>query len=218
MPPPPPSVRELAPGIFQVGTVRIEKKARTVSFPATLNMDDGTIEYLIVTTTGKTHESLLKTDTQPYHLHVAMLLLGAKGSGAKPLTNAPAGGNVTPEQLAKFHDRPLPGDSVTIEVSWQIGERETRCRLEELVLNRKAKSPMTQGDFTFNGSQVWQGQYLAQQEGSLVSAITDPAAMFNNPRPGRDDDENWQVNPKGLPPVDTKVRVTITLAEPPAKK
>lgn len=212
LPPPPPSVREVAPGVFQVGTLRLEKASRCVSFPATLNLNEGTIEYLLVTATGKTHESLLKTDTQPFHLHVAMLLLGAKGAGSKPLTNAPAGGSITAAQLAKFREQALPGEAVTIEVSWQTEGKEQRCRLEDLVRNRQTKAPMTKGDFTFNGSQMWQGQYVAQTEGSIVSAITDPDAVFNNPRPGRDADEVWHLDPKTLPPLGTKMQVTITLA------
>lgn len=209
-----PPVREIAPGILQIGDVRLDRAARAVSFPAAVNMTNGPLEYLVVTATGKTHESLLKTRIAPYHLHVAMLLLGAKGSQLNP-TNAPATGPLTAVSLAKFRDRPLPGEAVTVEVSWKSGEKEIRRRLEELVLNTKTKQPMTRGDFTFTGSVIWQGNYVAQQEGSILAAATDTSAIFNNPRPGRDVDDTWAVLTKETPPFETPVTVTIKLIPTP---
>jgi len=216
-PPAPPSVREISPGVFQVGKVRLEKSSRSISFPATLNMTNGPLEYLLVTPMGKTHESLLKTGVEPYHIHVAMLLLGAKGSQTKA-TNAPAGGPATASALAKLRDKPLPGEAVSIELNWKSGAKNVQRRVEELVLNTKTRQPMTRGDFTFTGSVVWQGAYVAQQEGSIISAITDPSAIFNNPRPGRDEDDAWVVLAKEAPPLDTPVTVTIRLSPPQSPK
>ncbi len=61
--------------------IRINKRERTVSFPAVINLRQGTIEYLLVNSWGKVHESILRTDTEPYRIHVVMLLLGDKGAG-----------------------------------------------------------------------------------------------------------------------------------------
>ena len=211
-----PVVKEIAPGIVEVGAVRLDKKLRTVTFPAALNMDDGLIEYLIVTTYGKTHESLLRTEIEPYHLQVAMLLLGAKPAPPQPLASAPPGGPISAEQLA--HMEEVKGDPVSIEVSWTQDGRPRKKRIEELVLNLKTKSTMSRGEFTFNGSRVWEGTFIAQREGSIVSTIIDPDAMINNPRPGHEDDEIWQIIPKGLPPTKTPVTVIITLqSEKPAQ-
>ncbi|MBM3876070.1 MAG: hypothetical protein FJ386_05035 [Verrucomicrobia bacterium] len=215
--PAPPPVREIAPGVFQIGKVRLEKAARTVSFPATLNMTNGPLEYLLVTPIGKTHESLLKTDVEPHHIHVAMLLLGAKGAQAKA-TNAPSGGPATAASLAPLRDKPMPGEAVSIEIAWKSGAKNHQRRIEELVLNTRAKAAMTRGDFVFNGSLIWQGAFVAQQEGSIIAAITDPGAIFNNPRPGRDEDDAWTVLSKEAPPLDTPVTVTIKLTpQPPAR-
>jgi len=96
-------LKQIGPGIFELGKVRLDKGRRAVSFPAALNMNDGPVEYLIVTTSGKTHESLLRTDVEPYHIHLAMLLLGATGAGT----------NSFPEDSAK----PLPGDTIDLELS-----------------------------------------------------------------------------------------------------
>jgi len=216
-PVPPPSIREVSPGIFQVGGVKLEREARRVSFPAKLNMTNGPIEYLLVTTAGKAHESLLTTDIEPQHLQVAMLLLGAKGMQAAPLTNAPAGGPIT--QVQGERNPPLPGEPVLMEVSWKQGGKSQRKRIEALVFNKRAKEPMSSGPFTFTGSRLWQGRFVAQTEGSLVALITDPDAVFNHPRPNRDADDTWVVHQRDVPPLDTMVEVSITLepaAKPPA--
>ncbi len=208
-PPAPPAIREVSPAVFQVGGVKLEKEARRVSFPAKLNMTDGPLEYLLVTTMGKTHESILTTDIEPQHLQVAMLLLGAKGMQAAALTNAPAGGPIS--QGGAQRNPPLPGEPVLIEVTWTLGGKAQRRRLEELVFNKRAQETMSKGPFTFTGSRVWQGKFIAQTEGSILALITDPDAVFNNPRPNRDADDTWVVHKQDVPPLDTAVEVSITL-------
>ena len=51
--------------------------------------------------------------------------------------------------------------------------------------------------------------FLAQREGSVVAVIADPDAMINNPRPGRDNDQLWQINTNTVPPIGTVVQFTI---------
>src|SRR3954469_13485921 len=72
-------LQQISSNLFQIGTVRLDKSKGTVQFPAQLNMTNGLVEYLLVTTKGKLHESVLKTETEPYHIQLALLLLGAKG-------------------------------------------------------------------------------------------------------------------------------------------
>ena len=77
-----PNIREVAPGQYEIGLIHLDQKAQTLSFPGALNLNQGLMEYLIVTPEGSTHESLLVTDARPTDVQFAMLLLGAKGSGA----------------------------------------------------------------------------------------------------------------------------------------
>lgn len=214
-PPTTPAIREISPGILQVGGVRLEKATRRATFPAKLNMNEGPLEYLLVTTMGKTHESVLKTEIEPHHLQVAMLLLGAKGMQAAPLTNAPSGGPITQGPGAE-RNPPLPGEPVLIEVAWIHDGKALKKRIEELAFNKRAKERMSPGPFTFTGSRVWQGRFIAQTEGSLIAIVTDADAVFNNPRPHRDEDDTWIVRKQDVPPLDTPVEVSITLL-PPAK-
>ena len=204
--PPPPALtptnlplKTIAPGVLELGLVRIDKQRGSVTVPAFVNMKEGVIEYFLVTSEGKTHESVLRTDAEPIHIHVAMLLLGAQGAGTNELPADPA-----------FR---LPGDNVTIEVLWKPGTKERRVRAESLVLNRKSKAAMTKGDWTYTGSRMREDGFAAQADGSIISLITDVDALINNPRPGREDDDRWLSNAKSLPEFNEPVQVVITLKE-----
>jgi len=70
---------------------------------------------------------------------------------------------------------------------------------------------MSRGNWVYNGSRIVEGTFLAQRDGSLVSIISDQDALINNPRPGRENDEIWQVNTNTVPPVGTAVQITIKL-------
>jgi hypothetical protein len=80
-----------------VGKVRLDQKARSISFAGKLNMKRGLLEYLLVHSRGSVHESLLVTEVEASDIHVALLLLGAKGGAV--MTEAP------PAQLIE-----LPGE------------------------------------------------------------------------------------------------------------
>ena len=73
-----PPIERISEGVMKVGEVTLDKNRMTVSFAGSINMDHGEMEYLLVEDGGKTHESLLVTKAQPFHIHIAMLLLGAK--------------------------------------------------------------------------------------------------------------------------------------------
>jgi hypothetical protein len=190
-------LKEIRPGLFELGQVRLDKDKRTVIFPASVNQREGNIEYVVVTASGKTHESLLRTTIEPYHLQVALLLLGAKGAKTNALPEDPA--------------QPLPGDRVEIELSWNVGGRVQRFRAEDFVHDRKAGRAASRGEWIYTGSRIREDGFAAQRDGSIVSLITDADALINNPRPGREDDDNWLVRTNGLPPLQTPLEVTIRL-------
>jgi hypothetical protein len=192
-------VRAISNGVFEVGLVRLDRERREIRIPAFVNLREGALEYLLVTSGGKTHESLLRTDAEPQQIHVAMLLLGARGAGADSLPEDPA--------------RALPGDRVTIEVVWKKKSREQRARAETFVRDRKRKAAMTKGDWIYTGSRMREEGFAAQMDGSIVSLITDPDALINNPRPGREDDDNWLGAGGKLPAYNAPVEVVVTFSK-----
>ena len=191
-------LKQIDAGVFEIGNVRLDKNQRTIRFPAVVNMDQGAVEYLLVNQSGKVHESVFRTEAEPYHIHLATLLVGAKESihpSAGIATNAPV----------------LAGDKVSLSASWKTSGGESHCRGEDLIFNTQTKSPMSRGNWVYNGSRIVEGTFLAQRDGSLVSIISDQDALINNPRPGRENDEIWQVNTNAVPPVGTAVQITIKL-------
>ena len=218
------SLKEIQDGVFQVGKVLLNKGLNTVSFPAELNMNSGPIEYFVVTGNGKLHESILRTDADPFHIQAAMLLLGAKGSAgfakASPTTNPSASAPKPSQDLEKGGLEPssakLPGDPIRIELTWREGQKEVRRTAESLFLNLERPSRSLQpGKWIYNGSRVEDGLFLAQTTGSVISLITDPDALINNQGPGHDRDDVWGVNTNNIPPFKTVVQVVVILPKNP---
>jgi len=173
------ALQETAPGVFQIGKVRLNKPERTVSIPVVVNMSTGVVEYLLVHKNGKTHESVFRTDAEPYHIHVATLLLGVQGRG----TNS----------FPADKKQPPPGDPALMTISWTNNSQRVSLRAEQLIIERTTTKAMPEVNWIYNGSLVDADGFAAQQTGSIVSLIDDPDALLNNPLPQRDDDENWLV-------------------------
>jgi hypothetical protein len=208
-PPAKPVVREISPGIFEVGKVRLDQKALSISFPGILNMKRGMVEYLLVNSTGAVHESLLATDVGATDIHVAMLLLGARGGAVTAV--AP------PAQLDAQYFRSAPkltGDSVFITVKWKEKDAEKTAPIEEWLTDETGKKKIEHGPWIYNGSMVYEGQFLAQADGNLVALVTSPTALINNPRKGNDNDEMWHVNEEITPSANTAVEIIFKLVPP----
>ena len=206
-------IRELGPGLFQLGDVRIDKPHRTVSFPARLNLVEGPMEYFLVTSWGKTHESILKTDTEPFRIHLAMLLLDAGITATNAATNGAGGGGF----ISHPGKARLPGQPIDLEIKWSSGGREIRHRAEELIYNTEQKSVMRQGNWVYTGSIEAEGLFLAEIDGSIVSLVTDAESLINNEGPGHDNDTIWAANTNNLPPTNIVVEVTIKINPKPQK-
>jgi hypothetical protein len=193
-------LKEIEPGIFELGGVRLNKKSRSVSFPASVNMREGPAEYLLVHQTGKLHEAVLKTEIEPYHIHLALLLV-------TPQKAAPVSEPAGPPELR--------GPRVTVQLHWKEGTEEREGAGEDWIFNTATSASASRGPWIHNGSRVVNGLFLAQRDGSILSLIADPDALINSPRPGRDNDDLWQAHTKAIPSANTPVRVTIRLEEAP---
>jgi hypothetical protein len=204
-----PVVRLVSPGVYEVGRVRLDQKAMSISFAGTLNMKRGLLEYLLVHSKGAAHESLLITEVEATEIHVAMLLLGAKGGAV--VTEAP------PEQLDARYFRTAPklaGDAVIISVKWKEKDVEKTALIEDWVFNEAANTKIEPGPWIYNGSMVYEGTFLAQTEGNLIALVTSPTALINNPRKGNDNDQMWNANGETTPGIGTPVEIVFKLVAP----
>ena len=191
-------LKKISDGVFELGKVRIDKSSRSATFPATVNMQEGVVEYLLVNTAGKVHESVLKTEAEPFHIHTAMLLLGAKGGAVKTRT---------PQKKTSE----IAGDDVVVSIRTKVNGAEKTFPAEDFIWDVQTRTNMSKSTWTYNGSRLIEGSFLGQRDGSVISTIADPDALVNNPRPGRDNDEVWLVNTNVVPAMNTPVQVTIRL-------
>ncbi len=171
-------------GSVLLGSVQINPTERTLRFPVIVNQKEGLVEYALVSSTGKTHESVFKTDTDPLHIHLGLLMLKGKPVYAKTLSAAPA-------------DIP-PGDEVEISVLWDESGQERRQRLGRFIVTTNNGNPLTPAAWRYNGSIMTPGGIIAQSSGSIVSLRLDAEAILNNPRPGRLNDDLHYVNTKEM--------------------
>lgn len=199
-----PALQRVGDGLFALGQVRLDKNQSTVSFPAVMNMNAGAIEYALVGSNGKIHESLLRTDVEPLQVHTAMLLLGAK--------------DTTP-RLAPGQVPPGPrGDEILIWFEWDKQGRRERVRIEDCIRNTESGKIMTRGPWVYNGSRLVNGQFLAQTLLSFVAVMEDSDALVNNPRPGHENDKIWVAEAKPAPEPGTLVTVIFELSKKPARE
>jgi hypothetical protein len=211
------TMQEISPGIYQIGQIRLDQTQHTATFPGKVNMAEGALEYVLVTTEGATHESLLSTGVQPSDLHFSMLLLGAKGAGI----TTPGPDDAPPPQINKEylkHAVPLKGDRIQIAVKWKTDAGEKTTPVEDWIINTETRKAAARGPWTYTGSMFQGGHFRAQAEGAFAALVTYPGALINNPRKGSDNDLVWEVNKKAVPPVDTPVEIIITLDPAPASK
>ncbi len=188
-----PPIKMLRPGVFEVGGCTITKDQNRIEFPATVNMREGLLEYLIVGSVGKLHESLLQTKVEPYALQIALLLAGLEGS-TNPL--AMQGQAVKPE-----------GDLINIWLSWIEDGQEKKIRIEQSIL--ADNKPIDEIPWVFTGSVFVDGVFMAQIEKSIVAVYHDPTALIDHQLDIGASDEVWLVNPSMVPEIGTKIKVII---------
>src|SRR5436190_746567 len=96
----------------------------------------------------------------------------------------------------------IPGTPVRIEIVWKDGKKEKSLPAEEMIRDVSRRDSMAKGPWTYNGARQFKNVFTAQETGSIVSCITDPDAVINNPRVRRDDDDNWMINTRKVPPAE----------------
>lgn len=203
-----PTVKNLGSGKFAVGDVTFQKKERSISFPARLNMIEGLLEFAIVHQNGKIHESLLITDISPFHLNVALKLLRYKASEELfPILD---------EDFRPTNKFPLVSDDVKaaarveILLSWKKEDgSEGKASLNDWIYHAVTEEPIPAMPWIYGGSYVHNGAFQAKSTGDIGAIFTANSALFNYPGKDRGLDTVWIPTPKRLPPVDTPVTVTI---------
>ena len=200
---PPLEIKQTGSNTFQIGFVELDREKRSVRLPAVVCNRDQVIEYALVTTGGKTYESLLSTKASAMAVHLAFLLLGVGEMPAPNLTKQPM---------------PVPeSNAVLIEVVWQTNGLTTSVPLAKLICltdgdSKSSPPPLNFEWWLYNGSLFDQWGFMAQREGSVVALICDPSALINNPGADRDNDLIHRPDTRVLPALGTPVTILMHLS------
>ncbi|WP_157237703.1 YdjY domain-containing protein [Desulfobacter curvatus] len=190
-----PEIIKLGENQFQIGKIVLDKKDHSIDINGKVNMSSGMVEYIACTAYGKLHESVLVLDAEPYHIQVALLLLGLK-PGDHPID---------------FQGAPQKpcGAPVRILISWQAEGKAEEYPLETVLFYNASQNIMESTDWVFTGSQFLNGKYQAQVEGSIIASYHDPVAIIDHRSDTGTDDTLYQVNHSVVPAAGTPVSVKI---------
>jgi len=200
-----PRVKEVSPGIYQVGGVVLDAHSRQIRFPARVNMNRGLIEVVICTESGKKHESILCTTIRPMDLHTALLLLGLR-PGRNPAWPPPpmdASGKPAYGMMA-------PGDRLEVSISWKEKGKPRELRADQLLMDIRTSQTLPRTDWVFTGSVLNSaGKYLADGIGSLVTNYHDASSVIDCPLSLGAADDFTYANEGIIPDVGTIVEVRM---------
>lgn len=197
-----PEIIKLNENQFQVGKIILDRKNQSIGINGIVNMSSGMVEYVACTAYGKLHESVLVLDAEPYHIQIALLLLGLT-PGEHPI------------DFQGALQKPC-GAPVKIVISWEAEGKIQEYPLETMLFYDKLQTTMERTEWVFTGSQFLNGEYQAQVEGSIIASYHDPVAIIDHRSDTGTDDTMYQVNHLMVPPVGTPVLVKIYPVTDPA--
>jgi hypothetical protein len=195
---------------YRFGEIFFNRKTREIRFPAEVIQNEVVLEYgLVHAIMGKVHESLLATEVNPIDLQIVMKLLRYEESKR----------DIWPEYnedgvIAK----PMEDDGqgrveFFITVSDKAGKKSTVPFSDWIEKRRGAegaeRETMPKGRFTYTGSDVWEGTYIAENEGAFAAIYRYAGAMFNSFQSASDNDDIWFPKEGAVPAIGTAVEFSI---------
>jgi hypothetical protein len=202
-----PVIRKLDEFRIQIGGVTLDQRTREIRFPAEINMKEGLLEFLIVHTKGKIHESLLVTDISPTHLNLAFMLLRYKASPELYPIFEELG--VSSGKFPEVDEATRVGARILIDVEWEQDGKMRRMPVNDMIQHAVKAQAIPAGPWVYGGSVVHDGKYSAEVTGDIAAIFLSASAMINYPGEGNNDDTIWIPFPKRVPDFGTKVTVII---------
>ena len=212
-----PSIKELDAERLQIGEVIFNRKTREIRFPAAVNMaGNELLEFAIVHSKGKVHESLLLTEVSPTHLNLAFKLLRYQASAEfYPILDED--GTVS-NKFPEVSDEVKAASRIDISVEWKQDGKERRAKLREWISHGSTGEAMAADPWVYGGSGIYEGKFMAEGSGDIAAIFLSNTALINFSGEDNNSDEVWLPFPKRVPPEGTKVTVTIAPFLKPAAK
>ena len=195
---------------YRFGEIYFNKKTREIRFAAEVIQNEVVLEYgLVHAITGKVHESLFATEINPIDLQIVMKLLRYKESKRDiwPVYNEEG------EIARKMEDDGKGRVEFLVTTTDAAGKKRT-FPMSDWIERREGEEgekrvKMPKGRFTYTGSDIWEGSYIAQNEGAFAAIYRYAGAMFNSFQDLSDNDDVWFPAEGKVPKIGTKVELTI---------
>lgn len=207
-----PNVESLGNGEFKIGSVKFNANTREIRVPAVVNMNgaegESPLEYLLVRTHGKLHESLFATDSPAIDINLAFTLLSYPPSAELyAIPNSTGGLSGDYPEVAEPIKRAA---RVRIDVEISQDGSIKRFPVGDWIRSTTTLKPMALIPWVYGGSEFYEGSYVPESTGDLVAIFTARAAMINFSGDERKEDTSWQVYPKRLPALQTPVTLVFS--------
>ncbi len=202
------SVKKIGVTLYRLGEIEFDAKTREIFLPVVVNQNKGgPMEYILVHENGKVHESILTTKVRPLELQIVLKLLKYQ-SGNGDVFNHFLPENQQKNKAGKLEDR---GD--LLKVAILLSGKGKKQAVSSLILDGKTSLPMEKGGWVYTGSEIDEGNYMAELEGSIIAVYLDSLSMFNTTCEGSDDDERWGANKEVIPEIGTRGTLVLSLSK-----
>lgn len=217
-PPEKSAIKKTGDVTYDLGGVPFNSQTREIRVPCQVNMDEGAVEYALVAETGKVHESLLKTKIKPFDLQVSLLLCRYEPHAGEIIHTLFDPG----PELKAMAAKPLAkagANRLVIKLEWKDKDGKAQsAALGDWIHNLSTEKSLETPYWIFSGSDIGDGIFSAELDGSFISVHFDLVSMIGSPANLIGNDGNWEAHDKVIPPVDTPVTMVITPYVEPAPK
>jgi len=168
--------REALEQAFRLAGIRFDAASGACAFPASVEVRDELLEYLLVLPIGAAHESLFLTGSDPEVLNAALLALGVgPGSNAEWIEKTPPPSEEELRAGASPYQVVVPaGDGFYLYATWREGDELYFYRVEDLVRDLDSGRTMRRHRWTYLGSRMVERRdgeqsFAASLEGNLIN-------------------------------------------------
>ena len=195
-----PLIEDLGNERYRIGTITVDKTARTFSLSGKILHLSEPLEYLAVRTGGdKGYESLLELETSAVEFQLACILVGLDDEK-----------NVKPR--FQYDELEVEGQAVEITISWEAdGVRKTTSAANAMIAGDE---PVLDDGWIYVGSQPSpeDGSLLAEVSGTLIGFVHDPFSIIEH-RNGVTAGSYGMItgNVELLPPEGSSITLTVSV-------